>query len=108
MRLKRRDDFLRTTREGVGWKGVCFSLQIAASDAGPRLGIVISRRYGNAVERNRAKRRIREAYRRIAAELPAVDVIVRPQSACLRLGIDELGRALVDAVHEALAKGGKK
>jgi ribonuclease P protein component len=36
-----------------------------------RLGLMTGRRLGNAVARNFARRRIREAYRRLKADLPA-------------------------------------
>jgi len=48
--------------------------------AQPRLGLSVSRKVGNAVVRNAWKRRIRDAFRRCRAELPAgVDIVVRPQ-----------------------------
>lgn len=46
-----------------------------------RLGMVVSRRYGDAVQRNRWKRCLREAFRRAQHELPAgLDLVVLPCS----------------------------
>ena len=42
-----------------------------------RLGLVISTAYGNAVARNRLKRRLRELFRK-TAERPALDLVVLP------------------------------
>ncbi len=48
---------------------------------GARLGLVVSRRlYPRAVDRNRVRRRIREAFRHVAAALPALDFVVRPHA----------------------------
>jgi ribonuclease P protein component len=44
----------------------------------PRLGLVVSRRFGNAVARNRFKRRIRELFRRNKAVAGALDLLVLP------------------------------
>jgi ribonuclease P protein component len=49
--------------------------------AGTRLGLVVSRRCGNAVVRNRWKRMLREAFRLVLPELPGgLDLVVLPRS----------------------------
>ncbi|MCB9895082.1 MAG: ribonuclease P protein component [Planctomycetes bacterium] len=44
----------------------------------PRLGLVVSTRFGNAVQRNRFKRRVREIFRTHKNEIGARDVVVLP------------------------------
>lgn len=64
-RLKKRPQFLRARRNGWRQQGRRVIVYVVANDAGhPRLGVTVSRRVGNAVVRNRWKRRLREIFRR--------------------------------------------
>lgn len=69
-RLKRRTDF-RAAASGMRAQGSAFVLQVcrrADADAGRvRVGFTVSRQVGNAVERNRVRRRLRELVRLAAA-----------------------------------------
>ena len=85
------------------------------SGGGLRLGITATRKAGSAVERNRARRRVREIFRRWRAAAPdtAVDVVVnvfagatRVPYAVLRAEVAGLlGRATAAAAKSAEAKG---
>lgn len=56
----------------------CFSINVAPNELGfPRLGLSIgAKAVGDAVERNRVKRQVRESFRHEAAQLPALDLVV--------------------------------
>jgi len=43
-----------------------------------RLGLAVSRKYGNAVQRNRLKRQVRDMFRNSDCESLAVDVLLIP------------------------------
>ncbi len=62
-RLKRRKDFVRLARQSQHWVTPGFILQCdsmpEATQDGLRVGFTASRRVGGAVQRNRAKRRLR-------------------------------------------------
>jgi len=70
-------DFRRILREGRRIRKAGLTVVIAESPYDySRLGLVVSRRVGSAVVRNRIKRRIRSAARE--AGLPASDYVVIP------------------------------
>jgi ribonuclease P protein component len=79
-RLHRSAEFLRLQRSGVRFQSPHFVLYAGNLDHEPersRLGVTVSRRIGNAVVRNRVKRRVREIFRKTIRDgLPAGTSIV--------------------------------
>jgi len=72
-RLSRSAEFDRVYREGRSHASrylVVYAFQSAGGADGPRLGVSVGRRVGGAVERNRMKRLLREAFWATADELP--------------------------------------
>lgn len=71
-RLKRRAEFLRAAKAGRKAARDSLVLQaLARGDNETRLGFTATKKIGNAVARNRAKRRLRAAARLHLAVLPA-------------------------------------
>ncbi len=62
-------EFRRVYREGRRFLGAMLVLYVRPTDGRRRVGITAGRRFGGAVARNRAKRRLREAFRRLEGRL---------------------------------------
>ncbi len=64
----------------------------------PRLGITASRKVGPAVVRNRAKRRVRDIFRRFSGRqtLPGVDLVVHLQPSAGAAPFAELSTQLLE------------
>ena len=92
-RIRRRSEFQRIFEKGQRVHGRFMTVLVASSQARTaRLGIVASKKLGDAVHRNRAKRVIRELFRRTVstADRPGFDIVVIPR------------RELFDATYAAL------
>lgn len=111
--LKKRPDFLRLNR-GFKFTTPCFILRYLPAEAGSdavRVGYTVTTKCGNAVVRNRIKRRFRALVRELAGECrPGTDYVLIARSdaeiSAAEAPIDalrqELQRAL-RAVHKRLA-----
>jgi len=77
-RLRRKADFEAAYARGRRFGNGFFAVTAKPNDIGaPRLGLAVSvKNAGNAVERNRLRRTIRESFRLHQHQLPAVDVVV--------------------------------
>jgi ribonuclease P protein component len=99
-RLRKRAEFLKLSRGGAKLHSASFVILTRNNNHSEnRLGVTVSSKVGNAVVRNRVKRRVREYFRRHRAELPQgadILIIARPSAAGAsseRIA-DELRRAL--------------
>jgi ribonuclease P protein component len=75
-RLKRRAEFLRVAARGrkVALPGVVVQALPRATGGPVRLGFTVTRKAGNAVVRNRIRRRLKEGARLLLRELPVAGV----------------------------------
>ncbi len=97
-RLRRRREFLEVQQRGRRiYSGELLVLALDSGTPRPRIGITVSSKVGNAVERNRVKRWIREGWREVAGALPAVDLVVIARPAALAAGLQGARRALAGA-----------
>jgi len=96
-RLRKQSDFQRVRssehRIHCGPFIVQCDMAVESSLRWPMLGVIASRRVGNAVKRNRGKRLIREIFRRNAAALPGACRLV----VVLRSGYDRHSFADLEA-----------
>ena len=63
-RIRQKRDYLLIYKKGRRYKGRCFTLVYLSNELSySRMGVVVSRKVGNAVERNKIKRWMRALFR---------------------------------------------
>jgi len=112
-RLSRSAEFERVYRQGRSTANrylVLYSFPNASAER-PRLGLSVSRKVGGAVERNRVKRLLREAFAHAETGLrPGEDIVVvaRPSVGGLaeREGLEGVEAALSELIAKAGLRSG--
>jgi ribonuclease P protein component len=102
-RLTRSTDFKRVRRTGKSYAHPFVVLVAQASDAPKvRVGVTAGRSVGGAVQRNKAKRLLREAMRPLLPDLPpGWDLVLIARSALLPTSLQEIRRVLLSLLRRA-------
>lgn len=104
-RLKKRSDFL-SARNGKKLRGPDFLIECGPrTDGGdtPRVGFTVSKKCGNAPQRNRIKRKLREAIRLHAGidMKPCTDYVVVARRETIAVPFDKLANELKKRIRQS-------
>jgi len=102
-RLRARAEFERVRREGRSWSHRLLVLVACRNELQiTRVGVTASRGVGGAVERNRARRLMREAWRMCAAHIvPGWDALLIARTAIAQVKMQEVAAALESLLRQA-------
>jgi ribonuclease P protein component len=108
-RLSRSAEFERVYRQGRSSANRHLVIYVFPNSSAerPRLGLSVSRKVGGAVQRNRVKRLLREAFARAEADLlPGQDVVLVARPAARELAEREGLEGVAASLTELIAKVG--
>src|SRR5712692_2414536 len=102
-RILKRDLFRRVYEQGRKIQSRYFTAFLAANQTGnPRIGITVTRKIGNSVERNRARRLLREAFRKNKWLAPqGVDIVINVRRSLIEAGYRDVEGELVALLKRA-------
>jgi len=105
-RIRKKKDFLVLYKKGYRYKSKYFNLiGLSSALTYSRLGVVASRKVGNAVARNRAKRWMRELFRRNKGLLEyPVDLLIVASGAIQEATWTELEQQYLQAIGKVFEK----
>ncbi len=104
-RLLRHADFEKVYKQGKRHFAASMTVFYLARgvSGGPRIGYTVSRVLGGAVDRNRMRRRLREAVRLCGLPSVPVDIVVNPKKTLLTVDFADL-QAQVDRAMQVVRK----
>ena len=111
-RMTRSTEFGATVSQGARAAQpdlVVYTRSDMTGDAGPRIGLVVSKAVGNAVQRHRVSRRLRHAARTILEDLdPGDRVVIRALPSSRHAISPRLEQELRTALHRIKTRSGGK
>jgi len=99
--LRSSQDFRRVLKRGIRHRrGAIVLVRLPGRSGAPRLGLVVPRGSGNAVTRNRIKRRLRHAVREIDLR-PGTDYVIIAGKEVAEVAFGQLVQWIDDALGQA-------
>ncbi len=101
--MLRTAEFRKIYDNGVRLSTPLFAAFVLATEAGSgaRLGLTVPRAIGGAVQRNRIKRRLRDAFRLRRGSFGDRDIVLNPRKSLLTASSTDLERALGKLMERA-------
>ena len=107
MRLRKSFEFKEVKERGVRFRDNALWVQGYVDDSidHPKIGIIATKRLGGAVQRNLAKRKIRELFRQSQNLIkPGSHIVVLPRTHALFLPFGELQKRFLELIGKTFIK----
>jgi ribonuclease P protein component len=102
-RILRRSEFRHVYEKGRKFRASFFNAFVMENGSGePRLGITTTRKMGNAVTRNRARRLLREVFRKNKRFVPnGIDIVVNAKESIIEVAYREIESDFISFLKRA-------
>ncbi len=104
MRLSRNSEFRRVYNRGKSYAGTYLVLIVIKANGNTRAGFTVSKKIGNSVVRNRARRLMRECYRMLAPQIVnGLLMVFVARSAITSASFDDVMNSMISLLIKAEA-----